>query len=44
MTPASKVIDVVNPDEEEIYEVDPEGDLAAQDCWRCGDFPFTRQD
>jgi len=24
--------------------VDPERDLAAQGCWRCGDFPFTRQD
>ena len=24
--------------------VHPNGDLAAQSCWRCGDFPFTRQD
>jgi hypothetical protein len=24
--------------------VDVRGDLAAQGCWRCGDFPFTRQD
>ena len=24
--------------------VDRERDLAAQGCWRCGDFPFTRQD
>jgi streptogramin lyase len=24
--------------------VNREGDLAAQGCWRCGDFPFTRQD
>jgi hypothetical protein len=24
--------------------VNPQGDLAAQGCWRCGDFPFTRQD
>ena len=24
--------------------VDSRGDLAAQGCWRCGDFPFTRQD
>ena len=24
--------------------VDRKGDLAAQGCWRCGDFLFTRQD
>ena len=24
--------------------VDPNADLAAQGCWQCGDFPFTRQD
>ena len=24
--------------------VHPNGDLAAQGCWRCGDFQFTRQD
>lgn len=24
--------------------VNRRGDLAAQGCWRCGDFPFTRQD
>jgi len=24
--------------------VDADGDLAAQGCWRCGDFQFTRQD
>jgi hypothetical protein len=62
--------DVLNEDELEIYEVDPDhparpmevvfgedgnhwlcdkgvdrkGDLAAQGCWRRGDFPFTRQD
>jgi len=24
--------------------VDPGGDLTAQGCWQCGDFPFTRQD
>ena len=24
--------------------VDPNGDLAAQGCWQCGDFAFTRQD
>jgi hypothetical protein len=69
-TLATKHLDVVNRDEEEIYEVDPnhparpmevvfdkagdhwlcdkgvdpKGDLASQGCWRCGDFPFTRQD
>jgi hypothetical protein len=24
--------------------VNPAGDLAAQGCWECGDFQFTRQD
>jgi len=70
VTSARHDLDLVNLDEEDIYEVDPshparpmevvfdkdgvhwlcdkgvdhEGDLAAQGCWRCGDFPFTRQD
>jgi len=24
--------------------VHPNGDLASQGCWQCGDFQFTRQD